>query len=104
MYLTYPFVLSWSLLEAMSCECAIIGSATEPVMDVIEHGVNGLLVDFFNTKQLATSIYDLLQNREHAQRLGRAARAKILKDFDLDTCVQRQIALIELVAGGIVRQ
>ena len=99
-YLTYPFVLSWSLLEAMSSGCAVVGSSTAPVQEVIEHGLNGLIVDFFDPEQLAESIATLLTNRPMAHQLGLAARETVLQRFELNDCVQRQVALINLVASG----
>ena len=99
-YLTYPFVLSWSLLEAMSCGCAVVGSATPPVQDVIDHRRNGLLVDFFDHKELAEAISELLTNRALAQELGQSARDTVLRSFRLENCVQRQLALMDLVAQG----
>mgnify|MGYP006291013941 CR=1 FL=1 len=103
-YLTYPFVLSWSLLEAMSSQCAIVGSATAPVQEVIEHGRNGLLVDFFDPEALADSVATLLHDRSLAKELGQRARATVLQNYSLQTCVPRHLALMDLVASGALRR
>jgi len=99
-YLTIPFVLSWSLLEAMSCRCAIVGSSTAPVKEVIQDKDNGLLTDFFNPGDLAQSVCTLLTDRTLAQKLGHAARATIMQKYSLKSCLPRQLALIEMVASG----
>jgi glycosyltransferase involved in cell wall biosynthesis len=92
-YLTYPFVLSWSLLEAMSVGCAIVASKTAPVEEVIEHGVNGVLVDFFDKERLTQEIIKLLDNSKLRQELGQAARRAILDNYDLKSiCLPKQLA------------
>ena len=84
----------------MSCACAVVGSNTAPVREVIEHRQNGLLVDFFQPDQLAESIAELLNNRALANVLGEAARNTVMQRFELKACVEQQLALMHLVASG----
>lgn len=91
-YLTYPFVLSWSLLEAMSAGAAIVASDTAPVREVISDGENGLLVDFFSVEDLVGGISRLLADSEYRNRLGEAARLTAIKRYDLKSvCLPAQI-------------
>ncbi|WP_395689789.1 glycosyltransferase [Caenimonas koreensis] len=95
-YLTYPFVLSWSMLEAMSIGCLIVASDTAPVREVIEHGRNGLLTDFFDVEKLAHATADALARREELAPLRAAARETIVKGYDLqDYCLPATLALME---------
>ena len=84
-YLTYPFVLSWSLMEAMSMGCAIVASDTAPVSEAIAHDEQGLLVDFFSPSALAAAVQQLLSDEAHRVRLGSSARKKIVEEYDLKT-------------------
>ncbi len=95
-YLTYPFVLSWSLMEAMSVGCLIVASDTGPVREVIDDGVNGLLTGFFDVERLAHRIADTLERREDHAALRAAARETIVSRYDLDSqCLPAQLALLE---------
>jgi glycosyltransferase involved in cell wall biosynthesis len=92
-YLTYPFVLSWSLLEAMSAGCLVVGSRTPPVEEVIRDGENGLLTDFFSTEQLALRIDEALSN--DFTHLRHAARKTVVERFDLKrVCLPAQLELV----------
>ncbi|MEZ5856119.1 MAG: glycosyltransferase [Hyphomicrobiaceae bacterium] len=82
-YATYPFVLSWSMLEAMSAEALVLGSATPPVAEIIEHGVNGLLYDFFDTKTLAEQAIAALAEPQKYEHLRKAARQTIVERYDM---------------------
>lgn len=99
-YLTYPFVLSWSLMEAMACECLIIGSRTAPVMEVVEDGQTGVLVDFFDPQALAAAVLDGLARPDFYRPMRQAARRKIIEKYDLNTvCLPAQIELVRAVAA-----
>jgi len=95
-YLTYPFVLGWSCIEALAAGCLVVGSRTPPVEEVIEHGANGLLVDFFDTAALADSVVECLANPKHFTALRAAARRTAIERYDLATiCLPRQAQLVE---------
>jgi len=100
-YLTYPFVLSWSLMEAMSCEAAIVASDTAPVREVISDGETGKLVDFFDGDGLVEGIVTLLEDETERRSLGQAARRLMLDRYDLETrCLPDQLAWISGLMGG----
>ena len=94
-YLTYPFVLSWSLLEAMSVGCAIVASDTQPLREAIAHDKTGRLVDFSDHQALAKEICQLLDNAKLRAKLGKNARAFAIKHYDLQTiCLPNQLAWV----------
>lgn len=95
-YLTYPFVLSWSMMEAMAAGALVIGSRTSPVGEVITHGENGLLVDFFSPRDIAEAIQRVCEDPARMQIQRQRARQKIIDLYDLNTvCLPKQRALIE---------
>ena len=99
-YLTYPFVLSWSLLEAMSAGAAIVASHTAPVREVIRHGETGRLVDFFDRTALVDEVCALLDNPPERQALGTAARDFVRQHYDLQAvCLPAQLAWVERLSA-----
>lgn len=100
LYLTYPFVLSWSLFEAMSAEAAIVASDTGPLKEAIRHGENGLLVDFFDGDALVDQCCALLEDAEMRRAFGQAARAHIVQNYDLrGQCLPRQLKWVQDLAA-----
>jgi glycosyltransferase involved in cell wall biosynthesis len=94
-YLTYPFVLSWSLLEAMSAGCLVVASRTPPVEEVIRDGENGLLFDFFSTEQLAHTVAHALEHQEELEPLRQRARGSVIERYDLKrVCLPAQVSLV----------
>ena len=101
-YLTYPFVLSWSMLEAMACGVALVGSATKPVLEVVEDGKNGLLADFFSPKDVAKKTMQLLDSKDRNAALRAAARDTVVQRFALDKTLplHRQL-IVDLGCGEL---
>jgi glycosyltransferase involved in cell wall biosynthesis len=96
-YLTYPFVLSWSMLEAMAAGCMVVGSRTAPVEEVIKHGENGWLVDFFDHRQLTEALACALEERSRLDGIRQAARRTVFERFDLTTvCLPRQLEILQV--------
>jgi glycosyltransferase involved in cell wall biosynthesis len=90
LYLTYPFVLSWSMIESMALECRIVASATAPVQEVIRHGENGRLFPFFDTEALVEQVRDTLGDPERSAEMARAARRDALERYDFrSVCLPR---------------
>lgn len=99
-YLTYPFVLSWSMLESMAIGVPLIASATTPVQEVIEHGRNGLLVDFFDTDGLARQIAEVLENPPAYQEMRRQARETVIQRYDLTSiCLPKMVDFLHQLSG-----
>lgn len=95
-YLTYPFVLSWSLTEAMAAGGYVVASDTAPVRELITDGVNGRLVPFFDVPALSAALIRGLEGDPQADRLKAAARQTILDGYDLrDHCLPRLIEWVE---------
>lgn len=99
-YLTRPFVLSWSMLEAMSTGCLIVGSDTAPVTEIIKDGENGLLVDFFSPKKIADRIDEVLNHPTRMAEIRNQARNTILERYALADLLSQHIQLIQSVANG----
>ncbi|RRS04975.1 glycosyltransferase [Aquabacterium soli] len=95
-YLTYPFVLSWSMLEAMASGCLVVGSRTAPVEEVLQHGVNGLLVDFFDAGAMADHVVEALEGGSFIKALRAQARADAKERYDF---AQGERAYRALLAG-----
>ncbi len=98
-YLTYPFVLSWSMIEAMAAGCHIVGSATPPVREALEDGVSGTLVDFFDVAGWSRALSEALAEPEHFAALRRGAREMAQARYDLrSVCLPHMISFVERFA------
>ena len=103
-YLTYPFVLSWSCIEAMAAGCAIVASDTAPVRDVIQDQENGLLTPFHEPGALAEKVADLLADAGKRARLSAHARENAVRNFDVQPCVRRTLDILGIQAERIAAE
>lgn len=96
-YLTYPFVVSWSLFDAMSCACPIVASATEPVMEFVENNKSGLLFDFYDINEQVEKIEYALNNREKMASIRANARNVIVENYSLSKMIPQHLEYIDSI-------
>ncbi len=101
-YLTRPFVLSWSMIESLSTGCLVLGSDTQPVREVITDGENGLLVDFFSPKQIADRVDEVFNHPTRMAEIRKKARETAIERYAMPHLLKRHIQLIEDVANGVL--
>ena len=95
-YLTYPFVLSWSMLESMSVGCLVLGSQTQPVEEVIQDGVNGLLVDFFDVERIVERIIEVLEHPDKMQEIRARARQTVVDKYNLADLLPKHLEWMQI--------
>ncbi|MEJ2610275.1 MAG: glycosyltransferase family 4 protein [Candidatus Thiodiazotropha sp.] len=100
-YLSYPFVLSWSALEAMATGCLLVASRTAPVEEVVRDGENGLMVDFFSPGEVAGKVVAVLSDPQAYSALRANARRTVVQRYDLESiCLPGQLAMLREVAAS----
>ncbi|WP_029008786.1 glycosyltransferase family 4 protein [Azospirillum halopraeferens] len=101
-YLTYPFVLSWSFLEALAAGCAVVGAATPPVQEYLRDGENGLLVDFFDPHAVCQRVCDVLDHHDRMLAMRRRARDMVVRELDVKTVtLPRHLSLIDRLIRNV---
>ena len=98
-YLTVPFVLSWSLLNALACECTVLASDTAPVREVIRHEENGLLADFFDVDGLASLALRVLKEPQKYRHLGKAGRTLMEEKYSIEKTLPKLWDFFSQVSG-----
>ena len=101
-YLTIPFVLSWSMIEAMSAGCLLVASDTDPVREVVRDGQDGLLVDFFDTGRLADRICGALERPDSFAGVRQTARETAVERYAMSKLIPLRTRLLDAVAGGLM--
>lgn len=99
-YLTVPFVLSWSMMNALACGCLVLASDTAPVREMIRSGENGLLADFFSPDEFATRALEVLESPDTFVPLRRQARQTVEQEYSMEVCLPRMLQLFRSVAAS----
>lgn len=99
-YLTVPFVCSWSVLQAMACGCTVLGSATAPLMEIIDHNEQGLLAGFYDVERLSELAIEALREPARYGHLGAAARQRMLDRYEKRQCIEQLAAMLIEVTGA----
>jgi len=99
-YLTVPFVLSWSMMDALSCGAVVLASDTAPVREMIRDGENGLLANFFDPAEFAAKAVKVLQDPAAYRPLGRAAEETIIRSYSLEALLPRMIKMYETTVAN----
>lgn len=100
-YLTVPFVLSWSMMDALSCGAVVLGSDTAPVREMIRDGANGLLCDLFDVEAIAARALSVLKDPAAFRPLGRAAEEMIVERYSVQAVLPQMVGMYERVAGSV---
>ena len=98
-YLTAPFVLSWSLMDALACGATVVGSDTAPVREMIRHGENGLLFDFFDIDQAVDQACRVIDDPPAFSALGVKATETIRAEYSMNICLPQMLELYEAVSS-----
>src|SRR5262249_3292264 len=93
LYLSVPFILSWSLLNALACGATVLASAASPVREVIQHEKTGLLHDLYDVEGLANVAARVLETPEEFRHLGQAGSELIRRDYTMEVCLPRMLDL-----------
>ena len=100
LFRSVPFVLSWSLFDALACGCTVVASNTAPVQELITHEQTGLLADFYDSEGLANLALRVLRDPPAHRRLGEAGMALIEEKYTLKKCLPRMLDLYQRVLSG----
>ncbi len=100
LYFTVPFVLSWSMVDALACGCTVLASDTEPVREMIDNGSNGLLCGFYDVEGFAAKAVEVLRDPGAFRHIGEAAMARVREAYAIDVILPRLAGLFEQTAQG----